>query len=514
MPTQMWFGNTQRMQWVPAPASGMGVSNVGYVESLDYQQGRVGITRSMQTHKEFNMEFPVQEASGLTGLDVFNKFSSGFYNDLDTYPLFFADPMNYDQNLFPPGWASPGLYRRGWASIVSDEPKAFQNIVTNPSVELNATGYTATAGASGTASGARTSSGPQVSGSWSYRVTWTVATSAVSGGANYTGILVNPASTYDISTYVTSSKIQRVLMTVRFRNSGGTSIGTAVGTQTVLAANTPTRLQVLAATAPALSVTMDIEVAAVSGTSGANWANTDWLSLDATMVGFTSQATTLTYFDGNTPGAGWKGAVNASTSYMYVARNIPTITATPANSFNLPQFQGTWDVTSVPGAYPTVAGTYGDVPYAIIPIPPTHTLHMGITGSATGTARVLVQLFNTPADEAVPVLTTTVTLLSSTGSTRLNHSWSGASYQFAKVYINRSSDVASTITLSSMMAQLWPTGVSPALTGNFIAGQGHRGLKFADDATVESYVIVDPNRNVPVHYKGMSTRLVEAQDKG
>jgi hypothetical protein len=64
------------------------------------------------------------------------------------------------------------------------------------------------------------------------------------------------------------------------------------------------------------------------------------------------------------------------------------------------------------------------------------------------------------------------------------------------------------------MAQLWPIGVSPVLTGNFIEGKGHRGLKFADDAAVESYVLVDPTRNVPVHYKALSTRLVEAQDRG
>jgi hypothetical protein len=62
-----------------------------------------------------------------------------------------------------------------------------------------------------------------------------------------------------------------------------------------------------------------------------------------------------------------------------------------------------------------------------------------------------------------------------------------------------------------MMAQLWPTGFTPPLSttgGNFIAGQGHRGLKFADDAVVESYVMV--NR----HLKGLSTTLVEAQDGG
>lgn len=127
---------------------------------------------------------------------------------------------------------------------------------------------------------------------------------------------------------------------------------------------------------------------------------------------------------------------------------------------------------------------------------------------------VKVDLFNSPGNPVAPAATSNLTLLSSSGSTRMNASFSGASYQYAKVYITRTSAAVSTITLSSMMAQLWPIGVTPVTTGNFIEGKGHRGLKFADTATTESYVLVDPNRNIPVHYKGLSTTLVEAQDKG
>lgn len=511
MPKQMWFGNEQRFQWVPAPASPMEATNVGTGNSLEYQNGRVGITRTMQTHKVYDMEFPIQEASGLTGLDVFQKFASGFYGDCDTYPMFFADPMNYDQNLFPPGWASPGLYARGWSSIVQDAPKLYYNLATNPSVEVDSTNYVTVGGTGGIVSGTRTTSGPQVSGVYSFRATWSTATSAVSGGIDYHDTPVLPTTTYDFWVHATTSKTQRILVTVRWRDGGGVSLGTATGTQTVLAANTATKLTVLSATSPANTVTVDIEVRAVSGTSGSNWAIGDWIQLDAIMINFSSSAP-ASYFDGDTPGSGWSGIAHASGSFQYVPRVVPTISNTPANTYNLPPVQATYNVTTVANAYPGQSTT--EIPYALIPIPPGYTLWLGATGSATGTAQVAVYLYNTPASYGSPASTAALTLLSESGATRLNASFSGASYQYAKVFIRRTSLVASTITLSSMIAQLWPIGVTPVVTGNFIEGKGHRGLKFADTPTVESYVIVDPNRNIPIHFKGMSTQLIEAQDRG
>lgn len=514
MASQMWFGNENRFQWVPVPSTGMQVSNVGYHDSLGYQSGRKGIVRSMQTHKEYEVDFPVQEASGLTGLDVFNRYASGYYGDCDSYPIFFADPFAYDQNLFPMGWSAPGLYARGWSSIGPWVARSYLNLATNPSVEVDATNYQATAGTGGTASGARQTSGPLASGMYSYRVTWTVATSSVSGGADYLNIPVNEGTMYDFRTHVVSSKTQRVLMTVRWRNAADASISTMPGTQTVLGAVALTQLSVPGIIAPAGAVTADIEVRAVTGTSGVNWANGDWLAIDGVWAGQSNRVPPIFYFDGDTPGAGWIGTRHNSTSFMYVGRENPTVTDTPANSFQLPQKQATFNITSPVNAVPTVNNQYGEIPYAIIPVPPGYTLHMGATGSATGSARVVVEEYKPSVTPLVPVTTTALTLLSSTGSTRLNTVFSSMTCEYVKVYLQRTTDVTSTITISSMVAQLWPTGYSPTLTGNFIEGKGHRGLKFDDDANVESYQIVDRNRNIPIHYTGMSTRLSEAQDKG
>lgn len=502
----MWFGNEQRMQWVPCPRTGMGAQSIGHAEELDYETGRKGVFRTHQTHREFEMQFPVQEAAGATGLDVFSRYASGLYGDGTLYPLFFADPMNYSQNLMPPGWAAPGLFARGWASIVSETAVEFRNLATNPSSEIVSAGYLDIDGTSGVATIARTSSGPQVSGAWSARVTWSTGTSAVSGGIAYMGTSVSSANSYTFSAYPTTSKIQRIRMTIRFKTAGGATVSTVNGTETVTAANTPTQLTVVA-TPPATAVQADIEVTAVAGTSGANWAAADWISLDAVMIQFTNTASP-TYFDGSFPNATWTGGSHNSSSYMYIGRSVPTITNTASNSFSLPAQQATWTITTAANAYPTPNNSLGEIPYALIPIPPTHVLHIGACGSATGTAVVKVHAFNAPGDPAAPANNTSLTLLSSTGSTRLNASFSGASYQYAKVFVTRTSTATSTITLSSIMAQLWPIGTSPTLTGNFIPGQGHRGLKFTDAAYAEEYIMADRT------FKGLSCRLVEAQDRG
>ena len=507
---KMWFGNEWRWQWVPEPASGMQASHVGYGEELQYQNGRKGVVRSMQTHKEYQMDFPVQEASGLEGLDVFSKFASGFYADLDTYPVYFADRMNYDQNLMPEGWASPGLYRRGWAAIVEDSPRNFTNHASNPSVESSAVGFATIAGTGGGASGSRVTTTAYV-GTASYEVQWTVATSAVSGGVLYdafSGITVAAGSSYGGMVHVSTSKIQRVQAFIRFLNGSSTVIGSAPSDQFVLAANTWTEIRIPAGVAPAGTVSARIEVIAVAGASASNWAVGDRLRLDGIMFYSTNTVSEPpSYFDLTFPNTRMSG----SAIQWLMPRNIPTITGTVANSYNMPINTAVWNVLSSPNAYPTPTYTFGNIPYALIPIPEGYTLHVGYSGSTTGTAQLVVEGYNTGViSTGVNVLTP----LPVTGAQRMNFSISSTTADYVKIYVRRTSNVASTITLNSIMAQLWPTGVSPNLNGNHIEGKGHRGLKFTDTPTVESYVLFDPYQTQTVHYKGMSTTLIEAQDRG
>lgn len=508
MPTQMWFGNERRFQWVPCPKTGMQVDRNALVREQDFDDARKGLRRTHQYHQSFGLEFPVQDASGATGLDVFSQYASGAYGSLNDYPIFFADPMNYDRNLFPPNWAAPGLIERGWGSICENGPRVHTNWAVNPSVEVDASNWSVISGTGGTASGARTTSTPY-HGVGSYRATWSVATTAISGGIRSTGNTAAPGTTYGARLQVRSSKIQTVVAVIRFRNSAGGSISGWSFTY-ALAANTWTIVITPTILAPAGTVSIDIEVTATTG--GSNWAIGDTLAGDALYIYSSDNMVVANYFDGDSNGAFWLGTPENSVSRMYATGVKPTFSDTPANSYSLPQRQATFTVTNDIDGYPTLRGDerFGDVPYALIPIPPGYTLHMGATGSATGTAHVRVHAFNSPGNPASPALSSQLTLLSSTGATRMNASWSGSSYQYVKVFLARTAYTAAgdTITLSSMMAQLWPTGTSPTLTGNFIPGQGHRGLKFADSAIAEQYVMT--NR----HLKGLSTRLVEAQDRG
>jgi hypothetical protein len=173
---------------------------------------------------------------------------------------------------------------------------------------------------------------------------------------------------------------------------------------------------------------------------------------------------------------------------------------TGANSYAQPRRKGTWTITTAANATPLTDET---IPFLILPIPPDMTLHLGLSGSATGTAVCRVESWANDATSAGA--TASLTPLTATSSTRLNATVSGASYAFAKVFFTRTSSAASTITPTSFMAQLWPTGSSPSLTGSHVPGRGHTGLMFADDAVAENYVSV--NGGVP--YRGLSTRLVE-----
>lgn len=170
-----------------------------------------------------------------------------------------------------------------------------------------------------------------------------------------------------------------------------------------------------------------------------------------------------------------------------------TFANTDSNSYNLPPRTATFPVNLSSGQYNKSF---------IIPIPPTHTLYIGATGYSTGTAKLRV----------VPITTsyalgtaTDLTLISPSNATRMNASFAGSSYVAVQVYVTRTTSAASTISLTSLMARLYKTGITPDLTGNHYQGEGSTGLMFADDAIVENYSYMYPPR------KGISTTLVEVE---
>lgn len=143
----------------------------------------------------------------------------------------------------------------------------------------------------------------------------------------------------------------------------------------------------------------------------------------------------------------------------------------------------------------------------IIPIPPGYTLWLGWSGSASSNGVIRMEQWVSGAASAAA--SSNLTALSVTGSTRLNTSVASTAAEFVKIgYARSASGTGANVAVTSMMAQLWPTGVSPTLTGNFIPGEGNNGCKFDGGAVQETYVMRD-NQYRNVHYKGLSFKLIE-----
>jgi hypothetical protein len=204
------------------------------------------------------------------------------------------------------------------------------NLATNPSAATTATNYAAVAGTGGTASVAWNSGAGYLSIPGFPRVTWTVATTAVSGGISYTQTGLSAATQYATQIWVRCSKAQTLQLKVDFRNSSNTIVNTITGSSVAVTASTWTQLTVIGTSGAAVTNAV-FTAQAVSG--GSNWANGDWLDGEAILIEATS--TVGTYFDGSfTNAAGnvyaWTGTANASTSTDTVYQ--PFITLTPGTS--------------------------------------------------------------------------------------------------------------------------------------------------------------------------------------
>jgi hypothetical protein len=141
----------------------------------------------------------------------------------------------------------------------------------------------------------------------------------------------------------------------------------------------------------------------------------------------------------------------------------PTFGAS-SGAYGRPARQATWQVTSAVNA---VWGT----PFTFL-VPPSHTLHLGASGTnpggvallrylATGGSATTISLGNVAS---APAFTATID-----GST------SGKS---VTVYLTRGSIATAAITLCSLWAQIRPTGQS-AVISRHLPGEGHAGLRLA-----------------------------------
>jgi hypothetical protein len=199
------------------------------------------------------------------------------------------------------------------------------NRATNPAA-VNTTGYAAVAGTGGAAALTNRTDGGAF-GSTYNRVTWTTATTAVSGGGSYTFTGLSASTQTALSIYVRSSKAQTVNVTANFQTSGGSTVNTVTSTAVALAANTWTQIGVVGTSGASVTQAI-LTVAATTG--GSNWAINDTLDLDASMSEFAPAVGT--YFDytfvsaNGVVYAGALGSTSTATTYQ------PTLTLTQGSS--------------------------------------------------------------------------------------------------------------------------------------------------------------------------------------
>lgn len=190
------------------------------------------------------------------------------------------------------------------------------NRATNPKAATAGTGYAAVPGTGGSATGARNAGAGYTSALGFFRTSWTVATTALTGGGSYTQTGLAAATQYSHLMMVRASKAQTVRLSAQYQNASAANVGSATnGIPVALIANTWTPVKVEAATSGAAVDRVVLTAAATTG--GSFWANGD--TFDIGFVTIVTGPTAASPFDGSFVNAAsimyaWTGAADASTS--------------------------------------------------------------------------------------------------------------------------------------------------------------------------------------------------------
>lgn len=188
------------------------------------------------------------------------------------------------------------------------------NRATNPNVAVDATGWSAVAGTGGTATGARNTGAGYDGAAGFFRVSWTAATTAVTGGINYLQTGLEAATEYTHSVFVRPNKNQSVALSAQYQTAAAANVNLVTGSTVSAAANQWTRLSVTGTSGAAVD---RVVLSAAAVAPGVNWANGD--TFDGDLMVITTGAVLLNPFDGSTANANstmyaWSGSANASTS--------------------------------------------------------------------------------------------------------------------------------------------------------------------------------------------------------
>ena len=126
---EMWFGNRNKMQWVPCPSVGMPVSRSSFSRGANYLHGgqrRVVTFNGARTY-ELNWSLPERDR-----LRPITDYAEGVWGE---GPIFWSDPFNMDKNVLAPSYATPSL--GGYDAITLNGAEARPNIVPTSANSYN-----------------------------------------------------------------------------------------------------------------------------------------------------------------------------------------------------------------------------------------------------------------------------------------------------------------------------------------------------------------------------------------
>lgn len=103
-----WFGTPYKMQWINAPLSPAEMSPEGWNTSGTYLRGGGFSRQSRATHKNYIFEWPGSSSREMAQL--MKDYRDGVWSSHGNPLIYFIDPLIYDQNILPAGWAAPGQW--------------------------------------------------------------------------------------------------------------------------------------------------------------------------------------------------------------------------------------------------------------------------------------------------------------------------------------------------------------------------------------------------------------------
>lgn len=520
MAKTMWYGTVDgvgaKLQYVPLPKTGMMANRQSWSETVVFENGGANVSRSRGSHRVYEMEFPMQEN---IDLDIFADYAAGIYGNGRMY---FADPMIFDQNILPVQWAAPmtcGV--GGWPEIGNKTASAntTANIYGHPAttntykigqisnaIPTNGAQYVTLVippthalwwGWNGTVSGTgtmtmaahRISDGVIV---YFNQAPTAVTTSTLLGGTPISG------ATYDwVKLFPNRTATGGDIVTGRSATYSGTSITNGRTVPSFAIANPSRTIFVGGAEFPAgvasTTVTNPVTTATYSSATSVVTGGTG-VAATGINVYHKQEALTATAAASITWGAG----VTDTVAQSIALRGTPSLNGIFTSAFSQ---VNTGQLTI---AAPATVAT-NDVLVAVLRSSSSSALsgwtsdgwdlqsQAFIPGSGTKAQAILTRIVT--AASAEPLAYT----FKLGGRGRAV----GTILQFNSVNLDYSF-----VSPSSMMAQLWPIGTTPILTGSFIKGKGNSGCRFDEDMMPMTYFLRD-NTGRDVHLTGLSATLRE-----